>query len=510
MQKVVYEDFKQRLLYIQDFFKGGDHLMNPSSTGYGKTSLTVRTLDSDNNVHASTRALNSYLIPFDAESVEDFLKRQNRTFYFNLVSQVVNAYSDSVTSKVSRDFDTLEPFVNSNVDFRESTWSEFVASNAKFTALFGFTATYVDYVVPEGVNTLGGIIEQDAGPKCILINPLQFAWVVVSAKGEVEEFAWYESAEDTGSANVKAVSIRVVNRKGWKIVQGALNVVNLGKGMADLVVTLEGDHPTSLKGKLPVVFNFYDRDYTASYPLGKSLVNDLVDVARAVYNYNSMVSDIHKGTFPILTVPLARTGGVMPPKTEIAVGSANALPYDSETGTPNYISPSSEPSRELREHTSYIIRTAYQQLGLTLTLDSSAQIQSGEALKIRSREFESYASKFASNMLKFESKVLDLFNMYLGLQAKYSIAYPKTFSIPQTKEDFENAKGLLDVSFISNEGKVAALKQMISVALSLSDEEMGSVLEGSKNLLAAQTLVKVEEEKETEVQVDLQEDQPAS
>lgn len=489
MKKVAYEGFKERLLYIQDFFKGGDSLVNPSSTGYGKTSITVRTMDSESNVQLSTRALNSYLIPFDAEASDDFLKRQNRTFYFNLVSQVINAYSDAVTSKVSRNFDSLEPFVNSNVDYRESTWSEFIASNAKFTALFGFTATYVDYVVPEGVNTLAGVIENDSGPKCILINPLQFAWVAVSQKGEVEEFAWYESADDTGNNNVKSVSIRIVNKEGWMVAQGAVNVTNMNSGMpSDTKIVDQGKHPASLNGKLPIVFNFYDRDYTTSYPYGKSLVNDLVDVARAVYNYNSMVTDIHKGTFPILTVPLARTGGVMPPKTEIAVGSTNALPYDSETGTPNYISPSSEPPRELREHISYIIRTAYQQLGLTLTLDSSAQIQSGEALKIRSREFESYASKFASNMLKFEMKVLDLFNAYLGLGAKYSIAYPKTFSIPQTKEDLDNAKTLLDVPFISNDGKVAALKQMLSVALSLSDEEMNSVLKESTLKLTAQTV----------------------
>ena len=484
MHKITYEAIKDRARYFLDFFKGGESLINPSSPRYASAILSVRTLADDNSVLHRTQNVSSYLIPFEGESDYDFKRRQGRSFYFNLVSQVINAYSDAVTSKVSRNFGALEPFVNSNVDYRESTWSEFVNQNAKFTALFGVTATYVDYSVPENVTSLGDLISVGAGPKTILINPIQFAWVIVSPYGEVEEFAWFENSSAPTANNERQVCIRVVNKQGWYIVDSAVNVTSMESSLQSIAnsgkITTQGTHPASLNGKLPVVFNFYDRDYTASYPVGKSLVNDLVDVARAVYNYNSSIENIHQSTFPILTIPLARSGGVMPPKTEMAVGSQNALPYDSETGTPNYIAPPSDPARELREHISFVIRHAYQQLGLTLTLDAGAQIQSGEALKIRSREFESYASMFASNMLKFETKVLEIFKLYLGLvDEEYSITYPKTFSIPQTKEDLDNAKTLIDVSFLSNSGKVAALRQMLTVALSLPEDQLNTVIEES-------------------------------
>ena len=488
MNKIHYDgsSLKDRCLYIHDFYKGGDALLQPSTALYGQTSIVVKQLNDNGDVSTSIRNVQSYLTPFDAESDDDFKRRQQRAFYFNLVSQVVNVYSDAVTSKVNRDYGALEPFLNYNVDYRESTWSEFVAQNAKFTALFGMTATYVDYspVASGDILSLQDVIDSDSGPKCILINPLQFAWVIVSDKGAVQEFAWYESVDETGSSPQKDVQIRVVNTQGWYTVNGVVDTANGNKQRSEFKLVDSGSHPASLNGKLPVVFNFYDRDYTAKYPVGKSLVNDLVDVARAVYNYNSMAADIHKSTFPVLTVPLARTGGVMPPKTELAVGSSNALPYDSETGTPAFINPSSDPARELREHLSYIIRTAYQQLGLTLTLDSSAQIQSGEALKIRSREFESYASKFASNMLKYETKVINLYKAFLGLNdAKVTIIYPKTFSIPATKEDMDNAQQVMNVSFLSNDGKVAALRQMLTIGLSLTEEETNEILADSQSIL---------------------------
>lgn len=489
--KIPYDgSVKDRNRYILDFYKGGNNLLSPSSQQYGSTSLIVKQLNQDGDVSTSLRNIQSYLTPFDAESEGDFKRRQSRAFYFNIVAQVVNVYSDAVTSKVSRDFGALEPFVNHNVDYRESTWSEFVSQNAKFTALFGMTATYVDYSpVEKDILSIQDLIDSDSGPKCILINPLQFAWVIVSAKGEVTEFAWYENVDESGTSSQKQVQIRVVNNEGWYVASGIVDTSNGNKQKSEFNIVDSGKHPTSLLGKLPVVFNFYDRDYTCQYPAGKSLVNDLVDVAKAVYNYNSMAADIHKSTFPILTVPLARTGGVMPPKTELAVGSSNALPYDSETGTPSFISPSSDPARELREHISYIIRTAYQQLGLTLTLDSSAQIQSGEALKIRSREFESYASKFASNMLKFEAKVINLFKLFLGMDEKVTIIYPKAFSLPATKEDMENAQQVMNVPFISNEGKVAALRQMMNVGLSLTEEETNEILVESEKNLQVQPVV---------------------
>jgi hypothetical protein len=72
------------------------------------------------------------------------------------------------------------------------------------------------------------------------------------------------------------------------------------------------------------------------------------------------------------------------------------------------------------------------------------------------------------------------------------ITYPKTFSIPQTTEDIVNAQSLLSIPFLSNEGKIAALRQIASVALSASDEELSTIVETSEAVLISQSAPVVE------------------
>lgn len=489
---------KDLFLYYNDFYKGGEFVKYPSSLAIGTARVSYKTYnETEKDFYYSTRDVRSYLVPFDAEDDQKFRSRCQSAYYFNLVAQVVNAYADSVTSKVSRDLGELSFFVNTNVDYRDSTWSEFINQNAKMTALFGLTATYVDYLLPEGVsiNSRSDLYDKGITPKAILINPLSFAWVVVSPYGELEEFAWFENIVQDSNSTYNNVILRIVNKEGWRQVSANVNMsLSLYQQVvvdntATTVIT-EGKHPASLNGKIPVVFNYYDRDYSMVYPQGRSLITDLVDTARAVFNYCSWATDVHqRSAFSILTIPLAKSGGVMPPKTEIAVGSSNALPYDSESGTPSFIAAPSDPTKELREHINFMVAKSYQQLGLALVQDTSGAPSSGEALKIRSREFENYASKFANFMRKFEEKTLDIFKLYLGMTSvETNIIYPKTFSIPQTTEDIVNAQSLLAVPFLSNEGKVAALRQIASVALSASEEELNLIVDTSEVVLVGQTV----------------------
>lgn len=491
-----YRAFKDNYLYLRDFYLGGDNVKYPSSLAIGTARVSYRTYnEQEKDFYITNRDIRSYLQPFDAEDEQKFRQRTLSSYYFNIVQQCVNAYADSTTSKVSRDLGELERFVNNNVDYRDNTWAEFINENAKMTALYGMTATYIDYTMPEGavVNSRNDLIKQGISPKAVLVNPLSFAWVVTNPYGEVEEFSWFENIiQDSSSYN--NVVLRIVNKEGWRQVSAQVNMsVSLYQQVvvdnsATTVIT-EGKHPASLNGKIPLVFNYYNRDYGQPYPTGRSLVVDVVDTARAVYNYCSWASDVHqRSAFPILTIPLAKSGGVMPPKTEIAVGSNNALPYDSESGTPSFIAAPSDPTKELREHVSFMINKSYQLLGLSLVNDSSAAPSSGEALKIRSREFENYASKFAAHMKKYEQKTLDIFKAYLGMEdVETNIIYPKTFSIPQTTEDIVNAQSLLSIPFLSNEGKVAALRQIASVALSASDQELNVIVDSSEAVLISQS-----------------------
>lgn len=491
---VTFDTQKDFYLYLNDFFQGGESIKSPSSLNIGTVTLTRRAYSQETKDYYVTRnTVRSYLIPFDGESDDKFMSRIQTSYYFNIVSQVVSAYADSVTSKVMRNLGALEPFLNTNVDYRENSWAEYVSHCAKMTALYGMTATVIDFSLPEGVsvNSRNDLLLNDLGPKTILVTPLAFAWMKTTSLGEVVEFAYYENFIDDSQYNAYAV-LRIVTPEGFKKIQiDSLNTSkNVYTQIAERGVVLdEGKNSVALRGKLPVVFNFYERDYNTSYPSGKSLVNDLVDTARSVYNYCSWASDVHqRAAFPILTIPLARTGGVMPPKTEIAVGTNNALPYDSESGTPSFIAAPSDPTREIREHINFMIQRSYQLLGLSMVVDEGS-IQSGEALKIRSREFENNAAKFASYMRKFEEKVITNFKNLLGMgDVETTIIYPKTFSIPQTAQDFANAQNMLAIPFLSVEGKMEALNQMVSIALSVDDQKLNEIIEGSKAILQSESL----------------------
>ncbi len=251
-----------------------------------------------------------------------------------------------------------------------------------------------------------------------------------------------------------------------------------------------GPLPTVLGGKLPVVFNFYKRVSASRYPLGQSLVDDVADIARSIYNKLSWEDEIHaKAGFPFLAIPMASSGGQMDPATRKAVGPDKAMPYDSSTGAPSWIQPSSESSKELRESCVFRFALALRTAGLEMTADASAQVQSGEALRIRSRDFESRAKRFANNMTRYENATLALIALLSGVSEPATATYPKRFTLPDSVEDLANALALLDPQKMPLEigvaGKLAAVRQALAAALSLSDTQAEEILAEIKATLDA-------------------------
>ncbi len=163
------------------------------------------------------------------------------------------------------------------------------------------------------------------------------------------------------------------------------------------------------------------------------------------------------------------------------------MPYDSTTGAPQWVQPSSESSKELRDSCVFRFQLALRTAGLEMASDASAQVQSGEALRIRSRDFESRAKRFANNMTRYENAVLGLIALLSGVSEKPTATYPKRFTLPDSVEDLANALALLDPSKmpleIGPDGKIAAAKQALGAALSLSDAETASIIDWIRNHL---------------------------
>ena len=483
MSGATYETLRSQWAFLRDSYWGGERYRYPTPTTLSSARVVTRIVDETGAVTSREQRYDSYLVPHPAESNDNFDARVALATYLNVVQPVVDAYAEAVTSGVSRDLGSLGAYLE-DVDHRGSTWGEHVEDVARWAAVYGIVAAVAD--APKAHAMRSRLDEQAAGarPYVITVPPTAWAWIDVDDSGAVTAFAWVEEAYVDGTRDCQRVRVRELCREGWRIYEGSISTAP-GQTLSAQRDKLAADParatplPAALEGELPVEFVAYKRDTSTPYPMGLSLVGDAAAVARAIYNYLSWAQEIHRHAgFPFLALPLASTGGQMDPQTRISVGPTRALPYDAQTGAPSYVQPSSESTRELREHCLFLFQAALRTAGLEMAADASAQVQSGEALRIRSRDFESRAKRFARNMQRYEARMLRLLARLAGTTDAPTVTYAERFTLPDPTADLANATKLLtDMPVeIGATAKLAAVRTAVRAALALSDGELSKVM----------------------------------
>jgi hypothetical protein len=492
MNELTFDTYRAQWAFLWDSYWGGERYRFPTPTALSSASVragqTTRVTEAGQPI-IEERAVVSYLVPHPAEDDRSFAQRIALATYLNLVQPVVDAYAEAATSGVSRDVGALESLLD-DVNQRGSSWGEFVEEVARWAAVYGIVAAVVD-APEERDDVRSRADERDAGmrPYATIVHPTAWAWIDTDERGRVTEFAYVEEAyADPETRGRDVVRLRVYARDGWSVRVGS---VAAGAGLEAHRGAFAVDHdeagnarrgplPGVLRGELPVVFCAYKRDTAGRRPMGMSLVADTATTARLIYNCLSWVSEIHRHAgFPFLALPLRSTGGQMDPATRVAVGPSRALPYDSGAGLPTYVQPSSESPRELREHCVFLFQAALRTAGLEMAADASAQVQSGEALRIRSRDFESRCKRFARNLQRFEEGTLRLFAAYAGTPSeRIRVTYAQRFTLPDPAVDLANAlKLLVEVPVeIGAQAKVAAVEQALRAVLALPDERFTEVM----------------------------------
>lgn len=503
-----YDSLRERYSFLADSYWGGARYRSPSRTTLSAaTAYAIST--SGGSVSQAPVAFTTYLVPHAAEASDKFSRRLALAVYINIVAPVVDAYAESVTANVVRAVPDSLMLTVADCDGRGSSWGEHVEEVARWTCVYGMIASVVD-----APNVVAQNKAEEAAlgikPRVLLVQPTAWAWLDVDDDGQLTEFAYVEqsiAADQTQGAAQQFRKVRVrlwttlpqldvtnpkaIDGPRWEIREGSVDM-NAGslrtqRGSFGAIVET-GPMAKALGGKPPVVFNFYKRVSASRFPLGQSLVDDVADIGRSIYNKLSWEDEIHaKAGFPFLAIPMASSGGQMDPGTRKAIGPDKAMPYDSATGRPEWIQPSAESSKELRESCVFRFQLALRTAGLELVADASAQVQSGEALRIRSRDFESRAKRFANNMTRYENATLALVALLSGEATKPTATYPKRFTLPDSVEDLANALTLLDPAKmpleIGPDGKIAAAKQALAAALSLSDEDTATIIEWIRNHL---------------------------
>ena len=332
-------------------------------------------------------------------------------------------------------------------------------------------------------------------PYVVTVHPPAWAWVEC-VDGRVVEFASVTSPfrSDLSTNSRATVELRVwrADREidgalvpgGWEVRGGAVQTTaSLSIEGRGLPVVASGPLPAVLGGEIPVTFAFYDRDQASECPMGISLIADTADASRVIYNALSWAMEINAlAAFPFLSLPLPGTGGVLDANTAAKVGPGQALGHSAASGTPQWVEPSGTSQRELRDHCVFTFQWAMRCAGLELAADSSAQVQSGEALRIRSRDFESRALRFARNMQRREVATLRMFARMAGVSEDgIAVTYPKRITMSDPSEDLARALTVLAAPIeVGPEARALLVRQVLDASLSLSDEELEALAEKAR------------------------------
>ncbi len=485
--------------FLHDSYRGGEKYRVPSASTLSEARTRWTESNGDGTYSTKTGRHWSYLAPHPAEDDFAFEGRRSHAAYINLVAPIVDAYAEAITGNVTRDLLELEQY-RSDVDMRGSTWDEFAEDAARWHGLYGYGATVVD--APREVSA-SSAATASARPYCIFVPPSSWAWLRVDMHGGLDEFAYVDQPfqSDSGDSRQQQVCVRVFRKTdvgiAWEVREGA---VAMGKALCDQLDALasvakdsagnplQGMLPASID-EIPVVIGYYKRDTASRTPQGYSIVEDAADVARQIYNALSWANEIHRSAgFPFLVIPQSATGGQLDPSTTAAVGPTKALGYPATTGAPSWVSPSPDSTRELRDHVVFLFALALRTAGLEVAADQSAQVQSGEALRIRSRDFESRAKRFANNQQRWEQQVLALFAKFAGIDGyTANVEYAKRFTLPDPAEDLANALRVLkEIPIeIGIEAKLAMVRRALDAAASASDEDLNAWMDEIRALLSS-------------------------
>lgn len=483
-------DFERgRLAFYNDSFWGGDRYRVPSSPTMGRADLTQWRPRVDENGRETgdfdeivLRRCQSYLVPHPGEQWRAFQVRVNLASYVNLVQPIVDAYVDAVTGPTTRDLGQLDRYLSS-LDGRGRAWSDHVEEVARWCAVYGFCATVIDAPKDNPSTSLADEEARGVGLRASLVHPTAFAWLALDDDGELEEFAFVDAPYLPRDSGTQRVRFWVYTRTAWALYEQEV-VVSAGFGavramLADLIPVRVGALPPGVAGRVPVVFAYFRQDTSSSTPRGVPLVGDACDLGRQIYNTLSNVEEIHRKTaFPFLAIPEKAQGGQLEPSTRVQVGPDTALGYASDTGVPQWVQPSAESTKELREHAVFLAQLALRTTGLEVSSNDTSPDASGEALKVRSRDFDSRCSRFARSLAAFEREALALAAQILGISVEPQVTYPKRFTLPSPADDL--ARAILLVQTFGEKlgpvGTTAATKAALDAALSLSDDQLGAIM----------------------------------
>ena len=456
-----YDASRERIKFLQDSYYGGDNYKNPSTLILSSQTLTYQELIQSTGtiITKQGKSYSSYLIPHECESAESYGARLAIANYINLCEPVVSAYVDAATASIKRDFGKLKDKLSIPVDYKKTSYQNFVKNAAVEFAVSGFAFTVVT-------------VDENASPIYTLVDPTKVLYLVTDEFGRLTEFAFINQSEIVNQTrpSVQNVTVTWITKDFISIRSGQIDF-SRGYKVSDLIENAQYPLPESLGGELPIVIGYYKQNMKSIAPFGESLISTQADIGREVYNLESYVFEICGKTYPQLIYPVSAGQTMTGAEIQKATGTSVAMPYNSETNAPQYISPSKESIEALRMQIDAKIQEAYK--AAKIDPNQSQIPQSGVALRIKSKQFMDAITAFAEQIKTFEESLLLITSKLTGIKPNFTIGVDSRFSSVDISEAIQNASTILSMLKtidLKSQTQREIMKYVISNAVAFSPD----------------------------------------
>lgn len=413
-----------------------------------------------------------YLVKFDRETDNNYLKRRKMAYYINYFKDIVDSLVNPVfKKKPARTYDGMgKEYIDSfldNVDNTGTAINNFMKNAALKSKLLGAVFICVDNF-PKIPGDMQTAIENRLFPYAYMIEPEFVTDYSVDNFGRLTALTYEESIQ---SGEHTTITRRVIfNDK-------------------TITTTINGQTVTQTEhglGRIPVIYfpavSFSGRQTLKPIPPLEAAAG----VAKAIYNFQSFSGEIlRKQTFPILVMPSTD-------RQSLDLGVSNALAYDpNATGgaRPDFIAPPSSPADVLMNERHFLVSELYRMNGLSFVMESSAQA-SGVSRQWEFERTNQTLASFADQCRQAEMALLNLFQKWLHIDCSYNVQYADDFGIVDVASEIAEAQALSDLNLAPGL-RIEILKKLLAVYLpdlapDRYDEIIGEAEEAERNLAAAQ------------------------
>lgn len=385
-----------------------------------------------------------YLIPHKRETNENYLDRQQTSYYLNHFSLIVNALVDPIFKrKPLRDWSgpagpVADAFL-SDVDGAGNDMDSFMQSAALSSKLYGAVFIVVENFQSMDLPvSIGDALAQRKFPYAYTLDPDRVEGVSIDKNGRVLSIKFRDTAVTSTMGNDKERTVYFDTQR-WAVYENGRLVSS-------------GDHNL---GEVPVVW-FPSQKVKNGELNPTPELYPVAGIACSLYNHCSWLTEILRNqTFPLLTFPSKEA-------SDLIIGNNNALCYDGDSVRfqPGFIYPPSDPASLIQTQIKSMVEDMYRIAGLTFAA-TTKQEASGISRQWEFERTNQKLSTFAKRCALAERKIMALVSRWMGTDLRYTVVYSDDFGITDVATELKNAQAVLDMQ-LTNKIKVEVAKQVLA------------------------------------------------